>query len=90
MKRADLVRSVAVQFNGLKLADAAAMTDGIFDFIKAAIANGDRVELRGFGVFAPRRHITKIGFNPRTGEKIAIPEGTTIKFRPSQSLVICN
>ena len=88
MKRADLVRSVAVQFSNLKTDAAAAMTDSVFDFIKSAIAAGDRVELRGFGVFAPRRHITKIGFNPKSGQKIAIPEGRTVKFRPSPSLVV--
>jgi nucleoid DNA-binding protein len=67
--------------------DAAALADGVFDHLKNMIAEGNRVELRGFGVFQPRSHITKIGFNPKTGERIAINAGRTVKFRPSVSII---
>lgn len=87
MKRADLVRSLAVQFNKMTSQDAAAIIDSVFDRLQQAVADGDRVELRGFGVFQPRVHMTKIGFNPKTGQRIAIPAGKTVKFRPGKELI---
>jgi DNA-binding protein HU-beta len=59
----------------------------VFDCLQRHVADGNRVELRGFGVFQPRLHITKIGFNPRTGERIAVAAGRTVKFRPGADLV---
>jgi integration host factor subunit beta len=87
MKRADLIRSVAVQFSNLGHRNAAEITDAVFGYLKNSIAGNNRVELRGFGVFQPRLHMTKIGFNPKTGEKTAIPASRTMKFRPSVQLI---
>ena len=87
MKRADLIRSVQVQFKNMSVENAAAITDGVFSYLQQKIAGGDRVELRGFGVFQPRAHMTKIGYNPKTGERIAIPASRTVKFRPSTKLI---
>ena len=87
MKRADLIRSVQVQFKNMNANDAAAITDSVFEYLGDRVAAGDRVELRGFGVFAPRCRMTKIGFNPRTGEKVAVAARRTIKFRPGKVLI---
>ena len=87
MKRADLIRSVQVQFKNMSAENAAVITDGVFGFLQRKIAGGDRVELRGFGVFQPRSHMTKIGYNPKTGERVAIPASRTVKFRPSAKLI---
>jgi integration host factor subunit beta len=87
MKRVDLIRSVQVQFNNIGAENSAALTDGIFAYLRQRVADGDRAELRGFGVFYPRTHMTKIGFNPKTGERIAIPASRSVKFRPSAKLV---
>ena len=87
MKRVDLIRSVQVQFKNMSVDNAAAITDGVFDFLQRKIAGGDRVELRGFGVFQPRKHMTKIGYNPKTGARAAIPASRTVKFRPSVKLI---
>ena len=87
MKRADLIRSVQVQFRNMTFDSAAAIVDCVFQRLADAVAAGERVELRGFGVFQPRNHITKIGFNPKTRERIAIGANRTVKFRPSVKLV---
>ena len=87
MKRADLIRSVQCQFKNMTGDNAAAIVDGVFGRLIDAVADGNRVELRGFGVFQPRAHITKIGFNPKTRERIAVAAGRTVKFRPSAKLV---
>ena len=86
MKRADLVRSVQVQFKNMTAESAASITDSVFDRLIEAVAEGDRVELRGFGVFQPRARMTKIGFNPKTRERVAVAAGRTVKFRPSAKL----
>lgn len=87
MKRVDLITSVHVQFKNMTASEAGAIVDAVFDFLKNSVASGDRVELRGFGIFQPRIHMTKIGFNPKTGQRIAIPAGKTVKFRPGKQLV---
>ncbi|MDR2769943.1 MAG: integration host factor subunit beta [Rickettsiales bacterium] len=87
MKRADLITSVQVQFSNMSAESAAAITDRVLDRLIKAVADGDRVELRGFGVFAPRARMTKIGYRPRTGERVAVAAGRTVKFRPSSQLV---
>jgi len=87
MKRADLIRSIQVQFKRMDERDAMALTDEILGYLKKSIAEGHRVELRGLGVFQPRLHMTKIGFNPKTCQRIAISARRTVKFRPSSSIV---
>ena len=87
MKRADLIRSVAVQFRNLGSDTAVAINDAVFGFLQDQIAAGNRCELRGFGIFMPRKNTTKIGFNPKTGERRAVAASSTVKFRPSSKLI---
>ena len=87
MKRTDLIRSVQVQFNKMDAGNAAEIVESVFEFLKDSVANGDRVELRGLGVFQPRMHMTKMGFNPKTGKHIPITANRTVKFRPSAQLL---
>jgi integration host factor subunit beta len=47
----------------------------VFDQITAALARGDRVELRGFGAFTVKRRNARIGHNPRTREPVPVPVG---------------
>ena len=51
-----------------------------------SVANGDRIEIRGFGTFQPRARATKIGYNPCTGQPMPLPASTTILFKPSREL----
>ena len=87
MKRSDLIRSIQVQFKRMRPADAAAMLDAITDQVVESVANGDRIELRGFGTFEPRARAAKIGLNPATGKQIQVAAGRTILFRPSKELI---
>ena len=66
--------------------DASAITDKLIAVITNAVANGDRIEIRGFGVFSPRVRAAKIGYNPRTGAPMNLALGRTILFRPSPDL----
>lgn len=86
MKRSDIIRSIQVKFKNMRSTDAAAIVDTIADHMVESVANGDRIEVRGFGTFQPRRRATKIGYNPSTGEPMPLPASTTILFKPSREL----
>ena len=86
MKRSDIIISLQVQFENMRNSDAIAMFDTVIDDIINAVANNDRIEIRGFGTFQPRTRATKNGYNPSTGKTIFLPENRTILFKPSREL----
>jgi len=86
MKRSDIIRSIQVKFKNMRNTDAASIVDTISDHMVESVANGDRIEVRGFGTFQPRRRATKIGYNPSTGQPMPLAAGTTILFKPSREL----
>ena len=58
----------------------------ILDEIKRALKRGDRVELRGFGVFSTNIQKARISRNPKTGEKVNTPEKKIIHFKMAKDL----
>jgi DNA-binding protein HU-beta len=58
----------------------------VFESMKKALSAGDRIELRGFGVFNVRPRKTGIGRNPRTGAEVSIPPGKAVRFKPGKEL----
>jgi DNA-binding protein HU-beta len=54
--------------------------------LKKALADGQRIELRRFGVLSVRPRKTGIGRNPRTGEEVSIPPGRAVRFKPGKEL----
>ena len=60
--------------------------EALFEAMKAAMQKGERIELRGFGVFVVKPRKRGVGRNPRTGTQVAIPEGKTIRFKPGKDL----
>ena len=58
----------------------------ILNEIKQALKRGDRVELRGFGMFSTNTQKARISRNPKTGEKVNTPEKKTIHFKMSKDL----
>ena len=61
-------------------------TNIVLNEIKQALKNGDRVELRGFGVFSTNIQKERISRNPKTGEKVNTPEKKTIHFKMAKEL----
>ena len=61
-------------------------TNIILDEIKQSLKRGDRVELRGFGVFSTNTQKARISRNPRTGEKVNTPKKKTIHFKMAKEL----
>ncbi len=66
--------------------DLEKFTNIILNEIKRALGRGDRVELRGFGIFTTNVQKARISRNPRTGEKVNTPEKKTIHFKMSKDL----
>ena len=61
-------------------------TNIILDEINQALKRGDRVELRGFGMFSTNTQNARISRNPRTGEKVNTPEKKTIHFKMAKEM----
>ena len=59
----------------------------ILDEIKQALKRGDRVELRGFGMFSTNIQKARISRNPKTGEKVNTPEKKTIHFKMAKEML---
>ena len=70
MTRAELIAKLAATHQHLQAKDAARIVSVIFDEISSALAAGDRVELRGFGVFSLHVRKARAAYNPKTGEKV--------------------
>ena len=66
--------------------DLEKFVDIIFNEIKRSLKKGERVELRGFGVFSSKIQKARISRNPKTNEKIDTPEKKTINFKMSKDL----
>ena len=58
----------------------------VLDEIKQALKRGDRVELRGFGIFSSNIQKARISRNPKTGEKVNTPEKKTIHFKMAKEM----
>ena len=66
--------------------DLEKFTNIIFNEIKKTLKRGERIELRGFGVFSTKIQKSRISRNPKTGEKVNTPEKKTIHFKMSKDL----
>ena len=85
MIKQDIVHHV-IERTGLPRTKAEAAVDTVFEGLKQALAAGERIELRGFGVFSVRARKTGIGRNPRTGTEVSITPGKAVRFKPGKEL----
>ena len=81
----DIVHQV-IERTGLPRTKAEAAVDTVFEGLKQALTAGERIELRGFGVFSVRARKTGIGRNPRTGTEVSIAPGKAVRFKPGKEL----
>ncbi len=85
MIKLDIVNEV-VNRTGITKTKAEMAVETVFGAMKKALEGGDRIELRGFGVFNVKPRKTGVGRNPRTGEEVSIPPGKAIRFKPGKEL----
>ena len=86
MTKSELITFLAEENPHLYQRDVERIVTTIFDEISAALADGDRVELRGFGAFSVKRRDARIGRNPRTGEAVAVDAKRVPYFKTGKQL----
>jgi len=87
MTKAELVNRVSKRTE-LNKRDAEVMVQTVLDSIIESLQGGDKVELRGFGSFRLRERASRIGRNPKTGEKVNVPSKRVPYFKPGKDLKI--
>jgi integration host factor subunit beta len=84
MIKSELIAKIAEQNPHLYQRDAEAVVDAILDTITVALGRGDRVELRGFGMFSVKQREARAGRNPRNGKQVAVAEKLVPLFKMSR------
>ena len=84
--KSKLLKQLSNNYPNFLKKDLEKFTSIILNEIKRALKRGERVELRGFGVFSTNTQKARISRNPKTGEKINTPEKKTIHFKMSKDL----
>lgn len=82
MLKSELVERLTIQCQTLSREQVKAAVDRLLDQMSETLAQGDRIEIRGFGSFSRRCCPARPGRNPRTGESISIPEKHSVHFKP--------
>ena len=86
MTRSDLIEELAERFHQLTQRDAEQAVKTILEAIEDSLVRGQRIEIRGFGSFSINRRPPRLGRNPRSGEKVTIPEKLVPHFKPGKAL----
>jgi integration host factor subunit beta len=86
MIRSELLQVLAKENPELRSEDVERGLDTFFDEIAERLAQGGRVELRGFGAFSTRQRDARKGRNPRTGESVDVPQKRVPYFKPGKDM----
>lgn len=86
MIRSELIQKIAEDNPHLYQRDVERIVNSIFEEIIVAMAQGDRVELRGFGAFSVKKRDARVGRNPRTGESVSVEEKHVPFFKTGKLL----
>ena len=88
MIKSELVLKIAERNPHLYQRDVENIVNAILDTIAAALARGDRVELRGFGAFSVKRRDARTARNPRTGKTVSVSEKVIPVFKTGKDMRI--
>lgn len=86
MTKSELIARLAAANPHLRQRDVEQIVTTIFEEISAALARGDRVELRGFGAFSVKQRGARVGRNPRTGESVSVTTKHVPYFKTGKQL----
>ncbi len=86
MTKSELITFLAEANPHLYQRDVERIVTTIFDEIAAALARGDRVELRGFGAFSVKKRDARVGRNPRTGDAVSVAAKRVPYFKTGKQL----
>ncbi|MBN8476128.1 integration host factor subunit beta [Sulfuritalea sp.] len=86
MTKSELIARLAERFPQLVAKDADFAVKMILDALTAALVRSDRIEIRGFGSFALNYRPPRIGRNPKSGDKVQVPEKYVPHFKAGKEL----
>tara|TARA_Y100000816_G_scaffold292435_1_gene287674 strand:- start:1740 stop:2030 length:291 start_codon:yes stop_codon:yes gene_type:complete len=84
VKKSDLIKDLANNYPNFLKKDLAKLIDIVIDNIKNSLKNGERVELRDTFMFEAKKYKSKYARNPKTNEKLLIPEKKIVRFKISK------
>ena len=84
--KSKLLKKLSKNYPNFLKKDLEKLSEIILNEIKNTLKRGERVELRGFGVFSTNTQKPRISRNPKTGEKVHTPEKRTIHFKMAKDL----
>lgn len=86
MTKSELVARLAGRFPQLVVKDADESVKVLLDAMAEALSRGDRIEIRGFGSFSLNYRPPRVGRNPKSGDKVQVPEKYVPHFKPGKEL----
>ncbi|RMG60797.1 MAG: integration host factor subunit beta [Deltaproteobacteria bacterium] len=86
MTKSELVERLSEKLEFLTKKDCELIVETVFESMKEALKRGEKIEIRGFGSFTIRVRKAKTGRNPKTGEKVFIPEKKVPFFKVGKEL----
>jgi len=86
MTKSELIDQLAEYQKHLAHLDVELGVKSIIEQMSSALANGDRIEIRGFGSFSLHHRAPRMGRNPKTGEAVALPGKHVPHFKPGKTL----
>lgn len=86
MTRSELIERIAELQPQLSIKDIELAVKAIIDQMSQALANGERVEIRGFGSFSLHHRSSRVGRNPKTGEAVQLQAKHVPHFKPGKEL----
>ena len=84
--RSKLLKELSENYPNFLKKDLEKLTTILLDEIKLTLKKGERVELRGFGIFSTKLQKSRISRNPKTGEKVNTPQKLNIHFKMAKDL----
>lgn len=86
MTKSELISKLAGRFPQLVAKDADCAVKMVLDAMTDALSRGDRIEIRGFGSFALNYRPPRVGRNPKSGERVHVPEKYVPHFKAGKEL----
>jgi integration host factor subunit beta len=86
MTRTQLIDAIHEKSTGLTKLQVAQVVDAMIEAMTTALAQGSKVEIRGFGSFTVRQREARKARNPRTGEMVEVPAKRVPHFKPGKEL----
>jgi integration host factor subunit beta len=86
MTKRGIIEELLVRRQGISHRESETIVNAMFDAMAAALARGERIEIRGFGTFGVKRRRARQGRNPKTGELVSVSAKLTPFFRAGKEL----